>query len=138
MPVFSDATAFRIFDSVAIVMSQAYQLARTRVAACASPVLRLMAQRDHVSWETQLLRRELEILRGQRENLPAHRRPGYSPNYLPQHSALYCASSRHLSGALARSKTCSWPVLEPGDRFGSWSIVRTRPSGRLEHHPGIR
>ena len=74
MPIFSDAAAFRIIDSVAIV------LARARVAACASPVLRLMAHRDHVSWEMELLRRELDILRGQRENLPPRRRPGCSPN----------------------------------------------------------
>ncbi len=80
MPIFSDAAAFRIIDSVAIVLAQAYQLARARVAACASPVLRLMAHRDHVSWEMELLRRELEILRGQRENLPPHGRPGYSPD----------------------------------------------------------
>ena len=59
MPIFSDAAAFRIIDSVAIALAQAYQLARARVAACASPVLRLMAHLDHVSWEMELLRREL-------------------------------------------------------------------------------
>ena len=80
MPIFSDAAAFRIIDSVAIVLAQAYQLARARVAACASPVLRVMAQRDHVCCEMELLRRELAVLRGQRENLAPHRRPEYSPD----------------------------------------------------------
>ena len=67
MPLFTESSAFRIIDAVAIILAEAYQLARARVAACASPVLRLMAQRDHISWKTQLLRRELDGLRGQRD-----------------------------------------------------------------------
>lgn len=39
MPLFTESTAFRIIESVAIVLAQAYQLARARVAACASSVL---------------------------------------------------------------------------------------------------
>ena len=30
------------------------------------------------------------------------------PCYLSRHSTLFCASARHLSGALARSKRCCW------------------------------
>ena len=78
MPLFTESTAFRIIDSVAIVLAQAYQLARARVATCASPVLRLMAHRDQASWEMDLVRRELDVFRGQRENLAPHRRPEYS------------------------------------------------------------
>jgi transposase InsO family protein len=69
----------RLVDSVAIVLSQAYQLARVRLASAASPILRLLVQRDQTLTEVELLRRELAILRSQRENLPPHRRPDYRP-----------------------------------------------------------
>ena len=80
MPLFTESTAFRIIDSVAVVLAQAHQLARARMAACASPVLRLIAHRDQLARELELLRRELGVLRGQRENLAPHRRPEYSPD----------------------------------------------------------
>lgn len=35
MLLFTESTAFRIIDSVAIVLAQAYQLARARAVACA-------------------------------------------------------------------------------------------------------
>ena len=75
----SSSTVLRLVDSVAIVLSQAYQLARARLASAASPVLRMMMQRDHAHTETELLRREIAILRGQRENARSHQRSEYSP-----------------------------------------------------------
>ena len=72
MAVLNNAGARRIIDSVAIVLAQAYQLARVRVLACASPVLRVMAQRDQIIWEMELHRRELEVLRAQRQDLAPH------------------------------------------------------------------
>ncbi|MHB1158507.1 MAG: transposase [Phycisphaerales bacterium] len=55
------------------------QLARTRLASSASPVLRMMAERDHALHKLAVRERELEIFWGQRETMPPHRRPDYSP-----------------------------------------------------------
>ncbi len=70
----------QIVDSIAIVLGQAYQLVRTRSASTASSNLRLIIERDHEYSELQLLRRELEILRGQRASMTPHRRPAYAPD----------------------------------------------------------
>ena len=79
MPLFASTAALRIVDSLAIVLSQAMQLARARLASAASPVLRMMAERDHAVVDSALLQRELNVLRGQRQMVSAHRRPDYSP-----------------------------------------------------------
>lgn len=47
MSLLSSATVFRLVDSIAIVLAQAYQLARARLASAASPIVRLLVQRDH-------------------------------------------------------------------------------------------
>ena len=77
MPLLSYASVLRLIDSMAILLSQAYQLARARLASAGSPVLRLLVQRDQETTETDLLRREVAILRAQREGLPPYRRPNY-------------------------------------------------------------
>ena len=77
-PVKSD-TILRIVDSVAIVLCQAYQLARARLASAASPVLRVMMERDQLLTESELLRRELAVLRDQRAGLHPSKRPDYAP-----------------------------------------------------------
>ena len=46
MPLLSSAAVLRLVDSMAIVLSQAYQLARARLASAASPIVRLLVQRD--------------------------------------------------------------------------------------------
>lgn len=79
MPLLSSAAVLRLVDSVAIVLSQAYQLARARLASGSSPILRLLAQRDQEATEVDLLRRELDILRAQRQGLQPQRRPHYRP-----------------------------------------------------------
>ena len=76
MSLLSSAAMLRLVDSVAIVLAQAYQLARARLASAASPIVRLLVQRDQEATEGDLLRREVEIVRAQREGLPPHRRPG--------------------------------------------------------------
>ena len=60
---FAPATVLRLVDSIAVVLSQAYQSARTRLASTASPVLRMTLQRDHAFSQRELLRRELDIFR---------------------------------------------------------------------------
>jgi transposase-like protein len=79
MSLLSSATVLRLVDSMAILLSQAYQLARERLAYAGSPILRLLVQRDQEGTEGDLLRRELAIFRAQRESLPPHRRPDYRP-----------------------------------------------------------
>ncbi|MGC8541311.1 MAG: transposase [Phycisphaerae bacterium] len=64
---------------MASTLGQAMQLARTRLASAASPIPRLMIQRDHEVTESELLRRELDILRAGRENMPPQKRPDYRP-----------------------------------------------------------
>jgi transposase InsO family protein len=78
MSIISDTAGLRIIDAMAIVFSQALQLARVRIASTASPVLRMVGQRDHAVSEAELLRREVGILRSQRVNVPPHRRHDYS------------------------------------------------------------
>jgi hypothetical protein len=79
MALLSSATVLSLADSMAIVLSQAYQLARARLGSAGSPILRLLAQRDQAFTEVDLPRRELEGFRAQREGLPPHRRPDYRP-----------------------------------------------------------
>jgi transposase len=79
MPLLSSVTVLSLVDSMAIVLSQAYQLTRARLASAGSPILRLLVQRDQEATEGDLLRREVEVFRAQRESLPPHRRPDYRP-----------------------------------------------------------
>jgi hypothetical protein len=46
MSLLSSATVLRLVDSMAIVLSQAYQLAQARLASAGSPIVRLLVQRD--------------------------------------------------------------------------------------------
>ena len=78
MPWFTSTSTLKIIDSVAIVIAQAYQLARCRLASTASSTLRLIMERDELLTEVEWLKRELEILRGQRANLLPRKRPEYS------------------------------------------------------------
>ena len=113
MSLFSSATVLSLVDSMAIVLAQAYQLARARLASTASPILRLLVQRDQSGSEGDLLRREVEIFRAQRESLPAHRRPDYRPE-----QRLAILQLRRLRGwsirktakhfVLHRNTICAW------------------------------
>ena len=79
MSLLLSGTVLSLVDSMAIVLSQAYQLARARLASAASPIVRLLVQRDQAFTEVDLLRRELAVFRAHREDLPPHRRPDYRP-----------------------------------------------------------
>jgi len=79
MSLLSSATVLRLVDSMAILLSQAYQLAHARLASAASPIVRLLVQRDQAFTEVDLLRRDVEVFRAQREGLPPYRRPDYQP-----------------------------------------------------------
>jgi len=54
-------------------------LARARAASCPSPVLQMMARRDHTHWEARMLERELGVFRAHRTRLESHQRPQYTP-----------------------------------------------------------
>jgi putative transposase len=73
------SSLWQIVDSVAIVFSRAYMLARTRAASHASPIVRLLARRDHAHFEARLLERELVVFRAQRHRIKPHHRPHYGP-----------------------------------------------------------
>jgi len=79
MALLSSATVLRLVDSMAILLAQAYQLTRVRLAPSGSPVLRVLVQRDQEATEVDLLRREVEVFRAQRESVPPNRRPTYGP-----------------------------------------------------------
>ncbi len=51
MRLLSDSGIRLIVDGVAVVLGQAYQLARTRLAGLGSPVLDRLLQRDHLITE---------------------------------------------------------------------------------------
>lgn len=86
---------WQIIDAVAIVFSRAYMLARTRAVSCPSPVLRMMARRDHTHWEARMLERELAICRDQRTRLAPTTDLITPPNNGPISSGLCgCAAGR--------------------------------------------
>ncbi len=76
---FDPATIAPVVDAMAVVLAQAMQVARIRLSSAASPLLRLMIQRDHAVTESAILRRELDVLRTSRAAMPPHRRPDYPP-----------------------------------------------------------
>ena len=57
MLLLSSTAVLRLVDSMAILLSQAYQLARARLASAGSPILRLLVQRDQETTEVDLLRK---------------------------------------------------------------------------------
>ena len=63
MQLVKSDSILRIVDSVAIVLCQAYQLALAKPASAASPVFRAMMERDQFATESELLRRELAVMR---------------------------------------------------------------------------
>ena len=103
MPLLSSATVLSLVDSMAILLSLAYQLARARLASAASPIVRLLVQRDHAVSETDLLRREAGILGAQRQGLTPHRRPQYRPA-----QRLAILQLRRLRG---------WSIQKTAERF---------------------
>jgi putative transposase len=125
MPLLASANVLRLVDAMAIVLSQAYQLARIRLASAASPVLRMACQRDHALSRLELLRRELDILRAQRQHLPPHRRPDYRPQ-----QRLAILQIKRLRG-WSIAKTARRFVLHP-NTVRSWSqAIEGRGNSRL-------
>ncbi|MEL6796501.1 MAG: DDE-type integrase/transposase/recombinase, partial [Planctomycetota bacterium] len=64
---------------IATLFMRAAVFARTRMLDHASPIVRMMGQRDAAGHDAALLERELEIFRSQRRRKPAHQRSHYAP-----------------------------------------------------------
>ena len=79
MRLLSNPGIRRIVCGLAIVLGQAYQLARARLAGLGSPTLDRLLQRDHLHTRAELLERELAIHRVQRSTVKPHKRPTYGP-----------------------------------------------------------
>lgn len=120
MPWFTSTSTLKIIDSVAIVIAQAYQLARCRLASNASSTLRLIMERDELLTETEWLKRELEILRGQRADMAPKKRPEYSPEQ--RLAILQLMRQRDWSIAIV----CKRFVLHPQS---VWKWIRTAEKG---------
>ena len=110
---FPSAQVLPLIDAIAILLAQAYQLARVRLASAASPILRLIMQRDQAALRLHLLRRELDILRCQRACLLPHRRPDYQPQ-----QRLAILQLRRLRG-WSTAKTAARFVIHP-NTLRSW------------------
>ena len=81
MPTSSNSPALQLIDAIAIAIAQGYILARARLTAHPSPILRLAAVRDAIAWDAALLERELTVFRQERERIPAKRRSHYTPTH---------------------------------------------------------
>ena len=74
-----ERTPWAVADGIASAFMRAAVLARTRMLDHASPIVRMMGQRDAAGHDAALLERELEVFRSQRRRKLAHQRPHYSP-----------------------------------------------------------
>ncbi|MEM1109975.1 MAG: integrase core domain-containing protein [Planctomycetota bacterium] len=74
-----DSGVLRIVDSMSAVLAQAYQLARVRVLGSGSAALDVLARRDHLYVENELLRREMAVFRSHRSSINPYKRLDYAP-----------------------------------------------------------
>jgi len=93
----------RLIQETTVCFAQCYELARQRNLASASACKRLMAERDDALLDVNLLRREIGVLRRNRESLPHKRRPHYS--------------SRDRFEILQIMKLRQWTLQDTADRF---------------------
>ena len=70
----------RLMQKTTIYFAQCYEIARQRAVGCPSSFKRLMAHRDEAMLDDKLCRREIAILRRNREKIPQHKRPHYTPS----------------------------------------------------------
>jgi len=66
-------------DAIAVALNAVFMLVRSRAADCVSPLVRAFAERDHIAWDRELLRREADLLRARIAVLPPQSRPHYRP-----------------------------------------------------------
>ena len=90
-------------DHVATLFACAATTARARMLAHASPLVRVMGQRDALHAETSLLERELTVFRSQRFRKPSKQRPFYAPE--------------ERAEILQVMRLRGWSPKEAGERF---------------------
>lgn len=96
-------STWSLIDAVSVFFMQAYMVARARAFEHPSPMLRLLAQRDHAHTDAVLLERELAIYRSQRQRWPTKRRPHFAP--------------QERSEILQLRRLRGWLVKETAQRF---------------------
>ena len=129
-----------VADTMATLLACSAVAARARLLTHASPLVRLMAQRDTLNHETALLERELAVFRSQRQR----RAPKQRPHYAPEERAeiLRVMRLRNWSAKQAGQRF----VVRPNtirnwqkaveDKLGSDRILGAPPWNRL--HGGVR
>ena len=98
-----DRSVWEVAEGIATTFMCAAVTARARMLEHASPLVRLLGQRDALHQDASLLERELAVFRSQRERKPAHQRPHYSPAERAQ--------------ILEVMKLRGWSAKEAGARF---------------------
>ena len=99
----SEQSDWAVADGIATLFMRAAVLARTRMLDHASPIVRMMGQRDAASHDAALLERELEVFRSQRRRKQSHQRPHYAPAERAQ--------------ILEVVRLRGWSAKEAGERF---------------------
>ncbi len=98
-----DRSVWEVADGIATAFMCAAVTARARMLEHASPLVRLLGQRDALHYDASLLERELSVFRSQRERKPAHQRSHYAPAERAQ--------------IIEVMKLRGWSAKETGSRF---------------------
>lgn len=98
-----DRSVWEVAEGIATTFMCAAMAARARMLEHASPLVRLLGQRDALHYDASLLERELAVFRSQRERKLSHQRPHYSPAERAQ--------------ILEVMKLREWSAKEAGARF---------------------
>ena len=98
-----DRSVWEVSEGIATTFMCAAMTARARMLEQASPLVRLLGQRDALHHDASLLERELAVFRSQRERKPSHQRLHYSPTERAQ--------------IIEVMKLRGWSAKEAGARF---------------------
>ncbi len=135
-----ERSVWAVADGVATLFMCAATTARSRMLEHASPLIRLLAQRDAIYHDASLLERELSIFQAQRRRKPAHQRPHYSPAERAQILAVMTLRGWSAKEAGARfvvhpNTIRNWEkAIE--DKLRSERLLGAPPWNRL--HDGVR
>ncbi|MEQ8769716.1 MAG: DDE-type integrase/transposase/recombinase [Phycisphaerales bacterium] len=131
----SDRSMWAVADTVATLLACSAVAARARLLSHASPLIRLMAQRDTLHHETALLERELAVFRSQRQRRASKQRPHYAPEERAE--ILQVMRLRGWSAKLAGQRFVVHPNTirnwqrAVDDRLGSQRMLGVPPWNRL-------
>ena len=136
----SERPLWNLVDAVSILFMHAYMAARARAFGHPSPMVRVLAQRDHAYTDSVLLERELAIFRSQRQSRPAKRRPHYAPQEraeIPQLMRLRGWSTKETAARfIVHPNTIRNWKRALRDKLKADDLVGAPPWNRL--HEGVR